>query len=82
MAAPHQVDFKYPDFREILRDRMERLKWLRANPGRVHTIRTYYKDHIADFISDWALTFNPQVMGDDRNPVMPFILMLAADRIG
>lgn len=74
-ALPYQVDFKNPDYRPIFLERTERLKWLRAKPGRVAAVREYYKEHIADFISDWAITVDPRVAGKGRNPVMPLVLM-------
>lgn len=69
------IDFKNPDYRPIWEERVERLKWLRANPSRIPGVLAYYKDHIADFISDWAVTIDPRVSGKGRNPVMPMVLM-------
>jgi hypothetical protein len=74
-SPPYQVDFKNPDYRPIFLERTERLKWLRANPAKLKAVKAYYKDHIADFISDWAITVDPRVSGKGRNPVMPLILM-------
>ena len=68
-------DWKNPDYRAILLERTERLKWIRANPTKLPSIKEYYKDHIADFISDFAMTVDPRVSGKGRNPVMPLILM-------
>lgn len=73
--APYQVDFKNPDYNPVWTERIERLKWLRAKPSRVTAVKAYYKDHIADFISDWAVTVDPRVSGKGRNPIMPMVLM-------
>lgn len=73
--APVQLDWKNPDYNPIWLERMERLKWLRASPGRFNTVREYYKTHPWDFISDWAVTVDPRVSGKGRNPVMPLVLM-------
>lgn len=67
-------DFKNPDYATVYMERMRRLAWLREDPRRFAMLKAYYKDHPADFISDWGCTF------ETRNPeiglptFIPFIL--------
>jgi hypothetical protein len=75
MARPEDgFNFKAPDYVAIFAARAERLAYLRSNPRELPALRTYYKAHPADFISDWAVTVDPRVASGGRSPVMPFLL--------
>lgn len=67
-------DFKNPDYMPIFRDRVDRLNWLRANPDKVPGLRAYYRSHIADFINDWGMTYDPRNVGTPIPAAMPFVL--------
>lgn len=69
------VDWKNPDYTEAYRQRAERLQRLRAHPEMLPALKAYYRDHIADFIEHWMLTYDPRVAGSGRDAVMPFLLM-------
>lgn len=67
------VDYRNPNYTPIFEARTARLKWLRANPRQLPLLKAYYANHVANFLSDWALTVDPRVK-KPRSPVMPFLL--------
>jgi hypothetical protein len=67
------IDYRNPDYRPIFIERARRIAFLRAYPKELLLIKRYYADHVAQFISDWALTIDPRVL-KPRSPVMPFLL--------
>lgn len=71
---PMDFDFKNPDYRAVFLERAERLRRLRERPEDLPALKLYYKNHIAQFISDWAMTVDPRVSGRGRTPLMPFLL--------
>jgi phage terminase large subunit len=75
MTRPElNFDFRKPDYVSIFAARAERLARIRANPKELPALKHYYKHHLADFISDWAVTVDPRVASQGRSPVMPFLL--------
>ncbi len=68
------VDWKNPDYAQAFKARTEALTRLRAHPEDLPGVKAYYKGHIAQFISDWAMTIDPRVSGRGRSPLMPFLL--------
>jgi phage terminase large subunit len=68
------IDFKNPDYAAIFRERAERLNWLKEKPGRVESMKTYYRGHYADFISDWGITLDTRNRSKGRPAYLPFIL--------
>jgi phage terminase large subunit len=70
-----QFDFRNPDYDAVIRDRYKRIQKLKASsPSQVSLVKTYYRDHIAQFICDFGMTFDPRVIADGRDPFMPFVL--------
>jgi phage terminase large subunit len=67
------INYRDPDYRPIFAERARRLCNLRANLKDLPLIKRYYADHVAQFISDWALTIDPRVL-KPRSPIMPFVL--------
>lgn len=67
-------DFRNPDYTEIFRQRVERLNKIRKNPDCLPALRTYYRDHPADFISDWGVTVDPRNVERGLPATIPFIL--------
>jgi phage terminase large subunit len=67
-------DFKNPDYRPFVMDRVERLRMIRAEPAMLPALRLYYRDHPADFIEDWGSTVDPRNADRDLSPSMPFVL--------
>lgn len=67
-------DFRNPDYARVYAERCERLNWLREDPARVHALRTYYRDHLADFINDWGCTIDPRNLDRQLPAMVPFLL--------
>lgn len=67
-------DFRNPDYTEIFRQRVERLNRIRKNPDCLTALRTYYRDHPADFVSDWGVTVDPRNVERGLPATIPFIL--------
>lgn len=74
MTLPFPFDFKNPDYVQVLRWRVARLRQLRGEPGQLAYLRQYYRDHPADFISDWGCTFDPRNVERGLPAVIPFVL--------
>lgn len=68
------IDFRQPDYTDIFRQRVERLQRIRANPDCLPSLKAYYRDHPADFINDWGVTFDPRNVERGLPAVVPFIL--------
>lgn len=75
-ATPKVRDasMRYLSEPEATRERTRRLEWMRADPRRVVALRVYYKGHIADFISEYGTTYDPRLIVEGRNPLVPFVL--------
>jgi len=69
-----QFDWKNPDYAAVFRERVERLNRIRQNPQSLPAIRTYYRDHPAQFISDFGCTVDPRNVEIGRPSLIPFIL--------
>lgn len=67
------MDWKNPDYIGIMQDRRKKIKRIRKS-GEIELIKLYYKDHIADFINDWGMTFDPRNIERGLPAVIPFIL--------
>ena len=74
MKAPDWFDFRNPDYERVFRQRSERLKKIRATAGMLEGLKTYYKDHPVDFVTDWGITFDPRNAEIGLPTVIPFIL--------
>lgn len=73
------IDWQNPDYEPVWAERIRRLEVLRALPdderlSQVATLRAYYKDNPADFISDWGVTFDPRNAERGMPTSMPFVL--------
>jgi phage terminase large subunit len=56
------------------RERTRRLEWMRADKRRVSVLKHYFRTHIADFISTYGTTYDPRLIADGKNPLIPFVL--------
>ena len=68
------IDYKNPNYSEILAQRAKRLKKIRADPKSLIAIKKHYKTHPWDFINDWGMTFDPRNIEKGLPPLIPFIL--------
>lgn len=69
-----QFDWKNPDYTEVFRERVARIDRLRQNPASIPAIKAYYRDHPAQFISDFGCTVDPRNVEIGRPAIIPFIL--------
>ncbi|TDR82196.1 hypothetical protein [Paludibacterium purpuratum] len=74
MPIPFPFDFKNPDYVQVFEWRVERLKRIRANPGSLPALKAYYRDHPAQFIIDWGMTFDPRNVERGLPASIPFLL--------
>lgn len=74
MPIPFYFDFKNPDYREVFVWRIERLQWIRSNPGSLPALKQYYREHPAQFIIDWGMTFDPRNVERGLPSAIPFLL--------
>jgi len=61
-------------YEHALRERIRRLKKLRAHPEMLPAVRRYYRTHIADWINDWGVTIDPRNIRKGLPVVIPFLL--------
>ena len=67
-------DYMNPDYTAVFVARAKRLKWMRENPEGVPALKLYYRNNIAQFITDWGMTFDPRNAGLGLPASIPFIL--------
>lgn len=67
-------DFKNPDYISVFNRRIQRLRYIREDSKLLAHLKLYYKDHIADFITDWGCTFDPRNPERGLPSNIPFIL--------
>lgn len=68
------VDWKSPDYGAVFAHRMKALARIRANPESIPELKSYYRDHEADFISDWGCTLDPRLVEKGMPALIPFVL--------
>lgn len=69
-----EFDFKHPDYVAVYRKRAQVLAEIRSDPQKLAALKVYYRTHIADFINDWGMTFDPRNVDIGLPAVVPFIL--------
>jgi phage terminase large subunit len=74
VAKANEFDFKHPDYVSIFKRRVEALNRLRADPKALPALKVYYRDHPADFITDWGMTFDPRNAERGLPSWVPFVL--------
>ena len=74
MGLPFAFDWKNPDYVKVIRWRQDRLVAMRAKPQLLADAKIYYREHPADFISHWGMTFDPRNADIDRPSLTPFVL--------
>ena len=75
---PNNFDWKNPDYVSAYKERFSNVAKIRAaakeDPKVIPALKTYYKDHPADFISDFGITYDPRNIEVGLPAVIPFIL--------
>lgn len=74
MPIPFEFDFRKPDYVSVLEWRVERLNRIRRDPSVLPALRTYYRDHPAQFVIDWGMTFDPRNADVGLPSFVPFLL--------
>lgn len=68
-------DFKNPDYYPVVQARIERLQAIHNDPELLAALKLYYRENPADFINDWAVTFDPRNVERGLPAQVPFVLM-------
>jgi len=63
-----------PDYLPIIRQRVERLRRVRATPGAIDALKLFYRDNPAQFITDWGVTSDPRNVERGLPANIPFVL--------
>jgi phage terminase large subunit len=74
MTAPAWFDWKKPDYVRAYAERDQRLWMLQQSPRHLSAARLYYRDNIAQFITDWGITTDPRNVDVGLPAAIPFIL--------
>ncbi len=74
MPIPFAFDFKNPDYTQVFEWRIERLARIRRDPAVLAALKTYYRDHPAQFIIDWGMTSDPRNVERGLPASIPFLL--------
>ena len=69
-----EVDFRNPDYESVFAERARRLAWIRKHPHKLPALKLHYRENPAQFLTDWAMTYDSRVASSGRSPVMPFVL--------
>ena len=72
--ATNPINYKEPDYVSIFTERVERLQRIRKNILFLPELKAYYKEHPAQFISDWGMTFDPRNVEVSKPAHLPFVL--------
>jgi phage terminase large subunit len=67
-------DWKNPDYTEVFRKRIEALARIRAEPASLPLLKAFYREHPAQFISDWGISYDPKNVERRLPAIIPFIL--------
>ena len=74
MPLPFPFDWKRPDYQRVFEHRYEALQRIRADPEAVPALKVYYRDHPAQFITDWGVTLDPRNVELGLPTTIPFLL--------
>jgi phage terminase large subunit len=69
------LNWKNPDYREVLAERKRRLARLRADPSMLPALRELYKRSPAQWVQDWCCTYDPRNPERGLPSFTPFLLM-------
>jgi phage terminase large subunit len=74
VPIPFKFDFRNPDYGRVFKWRLDRLKQIRANPALLPALKVYYREHPAQFLTDWGCTFDPRNISKGQPAVVPLLL--------
>lgn len=67
-------DWRNPDYCAVFAQRIERINHIRKQPQDIPLLKAYYRDHPAQFICDWGVTFDPRNVERGLPAIVPFML--------
>jgi phage terminase large subunit len=73
-TMPMPFDWANPNYGLVDQQRARRLMAIRANPHRLPALKLYYRDHIAQWITDFAVTHDPRNVEVGKPAITPFVL--------
>jgi hypothetical protein len=71
---PEGFNWRHPDYDPVWNERARRLKLIRSTPGMMDGLKKFYAEHPANFLHDWACTFDPRLPEIGLPAVVPFLL--------
>jgi phage terminase large subunit len=76
MPLPFNINWKNPDYQEIIEWRVERLRRIRTSgdPDVLKKLYTFYRTNPAQFIIDWGNTVDPREVDREKPSFLPFLL--------
>jgi phage terminase large subunit len=74
MPLPFKFDFRNPDYVKVFEYRVDKLQKIRSDPSCLVDLKEYYKHNIAQFITDWGMTYDPKNVSSGLPALCPFIL--------
>lgn len=74
MSISFDFDFKNPNYGAVWEHRTKMLLTIRENPEMMDGIKQYYKNNIAQFITDWGVTYDPRNADIGLPTTLPFVL--------
>ena len=69
-----EFDWRNPDYATVFRKRIEALQRIRAEPHLLPSLKAFYRENPARFISDWGCTVDPRKIEVGQPAVIPFVL--------
>lgn len=71
----HVIDWQAPDYGPVWQARLAAAQLLEAMPeAEFAAVQAYYRDHPADWISDWGVTTDPRMAERGLDTTLPFVL--------
>ena len=68
------MNWKDPDYRGILQERLDNLAAIRKKPEIIPALKFHYRENPADFVNDWGVTYDPRLIERGLSPIVPMIL--------
>jgi phage terminase large subunit-like protein len=72
-VIPFDFDWASPDYVQVFAYRSERLRRIRADPSALPYLKHFYREHPAQFIIDWGVTFDPRNVEIGLPSKIPFV---------
>lgn len=76
MPIPPELNFNFknPDYLSVFKFRAEKINKIRKNPALLKTLVAHYREHPAQMITDWGMTYDPRLVQRGLPALCPFLL--------